>query len=103
MTLRGEAEANRSEIPHCVRNKLRNLAFSEEIATVENDLAMTDAIDTCNSYRWNWVIFFCSVIAQLDWAIQKKELDYPVKSDADLREEALRPDNDNHWNRVRYE
>jgi hypothetical protein len=35
---------------------------------------------------------FSSVIAQLDWAIQKKELDYPVK-----------PDNDNHWNRVRYE
>jgi hypothetical protein len=28
----------------------------------------------------------------LDRAIQKKELDYPVK-----------PDNDNHWNRVRYE
>ena len=33
-----------------------------------------------------------SVIAQLDWAIQEKELDYPVK-----------PDHDNHWNRVRYE
>jgi len=31
--------------------KRSNLAFSEEIATVENDLAMTDAIDTCNSYR----------------------------------------------------
>jgi hypothetical protein len=46
---------------------------------------------------------FGSVIAQLDWAIQKKQLDYPVKSDADLREESLRPDNDNHWNRVRYE
>ena len=30
---------------------------------------------------------FNSVIAQLDWAIQKKELDYPVK-----------PDNDNYWN-----
>jgi hypothetical protein len=30
-----------------------------------------------------------SVIAQLDWAIQEKELDYPVK-----------PDNDEHWNRV---
>jgi hypothetical protein len=29
-----------------------------------------------------------SVIAQLDWAIQKKELDYPVK-----------PDNDKHWKR----
>jgi hypothetical protein len=28
----------------------------------------------------------------LDWAIQKKELDYPVK-----------PDNDKHWNKVRYE
>ena len=54
--LRGEAEANRSKIPHYIRNKLRNLAFSEEIATVENDLAMTDAIDTCNSYRWIWVI-----------------------------------------------
>jgi len=53
--LRGEAEANRSKIPHYIRNKLRNLAFSEEIATVENDLAMTDAIDTCNSYRWIWV------------------------------------------------
>jgi len=35
VTLRGEAEANRSEIPHCVRNKLRNLAFSDKIATVE--------------------------------------------------------------------
>jgi hypothetical protein len=32
------------------------------------------------------------VIAQLDWAIQKKELDYPVE-----------PDNDNHWNTVRHE
>ena len=50
-----------------------------------------------------YLISFGSVIAQLDWAIQKKELDYPVKSDADLREEALRPDNDKHWNRVRYE
>jgi hypothetical protein len=30
-----------------------------------------------------------SVIAQLDWAIQKKELDYPV-----------RRDNDNNWNRL---
>jgi hypothetical protein len=29
---------------------------------------------------------------RLDWAIHKKELDYPVK-----------PDNDNYWNRVRYE
>ena len=56
--------------------------------------------------------FFVSVIARLDRspqatrrgeAIQKKELDYPVKSDADLREESLRPDNDKHWNRVRYE
>jgi len=35
------------------------------------------------------LISFGSVIAQLDWAIQKKELDYPVK-----------PDNDNHRNRV---
>ncbi len=25
-----------------------------------------------------------------------KGLDYPVESDADLREESLRPDNDNH-------
>jgi hypothetical protein len=50
--LRGEAEANRSKIPHYIRNKLRNLAFSEEIATVENDLAMTGAIDICNSYLW---------------------------------------------------
>jgi hypothetical protein len=40
----------------------------------------------------SYSISFGSVIAQLDWAIQKKELDYPVK-----------PDNDNHWNRVRYE
>ena len=36
--------------------------------------------------------FSVSVIARLDRAIQRKELDYPVK-----------PDNDNHWNRVRYE
>ena len=56
--LRGKAEANRSKIPHYIRNKLRNLAFFEEIATVENDLAMTDAIDTCNSYRWIWVIYY---------------------------------------------
>jgi hypothetical protein len=35
--------------------------------------------------------FSVSVIARLDRAIQKKELDYPVK-----------PDNDKHWNRVRY-
>jgi len=33
--LRGEAEANRSEIPHYIRNKLRNLVFPNEIATVE--------------------------------------------------------------------
>jgi len=32
--------------------KRSNLAFSEEIATVENDLAMTGAIDICNSYLW---------------------------------------------------
>jgi hypothetical protein len=36
-----------------------------------------------------YVIFFVSVIARLDRAIQKKELDYPVK-----------PDNDDHWNTV---
>ena len=35
--MRGEAEANRSEIPHYIRNKLRNLAFSEEIATHPSD------------------------------------------------------------------
>jgi hypothetical protein len=49
----------------------------------------------------SYLISFGSVIAQLDWsplatrrgeAIQKKGLDYPVK-----------PDNDKHWNRVRYE
>ncbi len=40
----------------------------------------------------SYLISFGSVIAQLDWAIQKKELDYPVK-----------PDNDNHWNGVHYE
>jgi len=52
--LRGEAEAN-SEIPlrlRRIRNKLHNLALSEEIATVENDLAMTGAIDIYNSYLW---------------------------------------------------
>jgi len=54
-------------------------------------------------YLKTYLISFGSVIAQLDWAIQKKELDYPVKSDADLREESLRPDNDKHWNRSRYE
>ena len=54
MKLRVEAEANRSEIRHYIRNKLRNLAFSEEIATHPWVLAMTDAIDTCNSYRWIW-------------------------------------------------
>ena len=32
--------------------------------------------------------FLVFVIARLDRAIQRKELDYPVK-----------PDNDNHWNR----
>jgi len=31
-----------------------------------------------------------------------KKLDYPVKSDADLREESLRPYNDKHWNGGRY-
>jgi len=40
----------------------------------------------------SYLISFGSVIAQLDWAIQKKQLDYPVK-----------PDNDKHWNSVRYE
>jgi len=39
----------------------------------------------------SWLSFFF-VIARLDRAIQGKELDYPVE-----------PDNDNHWNRVRYE
>jgi hypothetical protein len=38
------------------------------------------------------LISFGSVVAQLDWAIKKEELDYPVKLD-----------NDKHWNRVRYE
>jgi hypothetical protein len=59
----------------------------------------------------SYSISFSSVIAQLDFDVSsverlgnpEKELDYPVKSDADLREESLRPDNDNHWNRVRYE
>jgi len=32
------------------------------------------------------LIYFGSAIAQLDWAIQGKELDYPVN-----------PDNDNRW------
>jgi len=78
------------------------------------------------------VISFGSVIAQLDWAIQKKELDYPVKRlchnenfyiDAGYVvaqtlvcaeytqakacdyhcDTASKPDNDDHWNRVRYE
>jgi len=40
----------------------------------------------------SYLISFGFVIAQLDWAIQKKELDYPVKLD-----------NDNRWNKVRYE
>jgi len=31
----------------------------------------------------SFLIFFGSVIAQLDWAIQRKELDYPVKPDND--------------------
>jgi hypothetical protein len=44
--------------------------------------------------------FYHPVIARLDRAIQirqysGKELDSPVKSDADLREESLRPENDN--------
>jgi len=39
---------------------------------------------------------FGSVIAQLDWAIQKKQLDYPVNP-------PKAEDNDKHWNRVRYE
>jgi hypothetical protein len=40
----------------------------------------------------SYLSFYVSVIARLDRAIQRKELDYPVK-----------PDNDNLWNRVRYE
>jgi hypothetical protein len=40
--------------------------------------------------------FSVSVIARPDRAIQKKELDYPVNPP-----EA--EDNDNYWNRVRYE
>jgi hypothetical protein len=40
--------------------------------------------------------FSVSVIARLDRAIQKKELDYPVNP-------PKAEDNDNHWNRVRYE
>jgi hypothetical protein len=43
-------------------------------------------------YLRSYFIYFGSVIAQLDWAIQKKELAYPVK-----------PANDKHWNKVRYE
>jgi len=42
-------------------------------------------------YLKSFLRSFGFVIAQLDWAIQEKELDYPVK-----------PDNDNHWNRVYY-
>jgi hypothetical protein len=34
---------------------------------------------------------------------REKGLDYPVKSEADLCEESLRPDNDNHCNILRYE
>jgi len=41
-------------------------------------------------------------MARLDRAIQREIVDYPVKSDADFREEVLRPDNDSHWNRGRY-
>jgi len=44
----------------------------------------------------SYLISFGSVIAQLDWAIQKKELDYPVNPP-----EA--EDNDKHWNGVRSE
>jgi hypothetical protein len=51
-------------------------------------ITMLLIIQHLNSYS----ISFGSVIVQLDWAIQGKELDYPVK-----------PDNDNHWNRVRFE
>jgi len=40
----------------------------------------------------SYLMSFGSVIARLDRAIQKKELDYPVK-----------PDNDKHWNGVRSE
>jgi hypothetical protein len=50
----------------------------------------------------SFAVFFASVIPRLDRGIQRKAMDYPVKSDADLREESLRPDNDNHWNRVLY-
>lgn len=35
---------------------------------------------------------FFSVIPRLDQGIQKKKLDFPVM-----------PENDNHWNRARYE
>jgi len=49
------------------------------------------------------VMKFFVVIARLDRAIQRKNVDYPVKSDADLREESLRPDNDSRWNRINYE
>jgi hypothetical protein len=41
----------------------------------------------------SYLISFGSVIAQLDWAIQKKELDYPVNP-------PKAEDNDDHWNRV---
>jgi hypothetical protein len=39
--------------------------------------------------------FSVPVIAQLDWAIQKKELDYPVNP-------PKAEDNDKHWNRDRH-
>jgi hypothetical protein len=64
---------------------LQKIVWTKSSSAMDYMLLIFKDLKSCLS-------FSVSVIARLDRAIQKKELDYPVK-----------PDNDNHWNRVQYE
>ncbi len=66
-------------------SKLCNLAFSEDI-TVE--MIVITRLKLILAIVIAGIGYLLVVIAQLDWAIQKKELDYPVKS-LRLRERIL--------------
>jgi len=49
----------------------------------------------------SFVMFFDSVIPRLDRGIQRKDLDFLASGESPRR--PVKPENDNHWNRIRYE
>jgi len=73
--LRGEAEAN-SEIPRFARNKSAISPFLKRLPRTLRVLAMTDAIDICDSYRWIWVILDAH-IAKASMKRRILELSFP--------------------------